>query len=130
MQAGRILFFSLALVSLSCTVPKDARQLKRATKDWRTSPAVLQGYGDSPFGGTIITLRKNEKFEMTATGFGMVWFEAGTWALKQDTIKLSFVDSKQTITKTARVYLDRHMLFIQHEDSKVKLRVMLNKLVE
>ena len=79
----------------------------------------------------MLTLRENKKFEMTSSGFFMVWYEAGTWVIKQDSIKLSFVDHQQHITKTESIYLDRQksVLVFQDTDSTgLRLRVVFNKL--
>lgn len=131
MHINRIVFLSLAVLTVACTVPKDARLLKRATKDWRESPVLLSGYSDSPFGSTMLTLRENATFERTSSIFGMNLYEAGVWAMRQDTIILSFVDGKLQQTKTESAYLNRqkYRLFFSGDTSSVfGMKVMVNKL--
>jgi hypothetical protein len=130
MQMNRIAFLSLAILAVACTVPKDARMLKRTTREWRESPVLLSGYSDSPLGSTMLTLRENATFERTSSIFGMNLYEAGVWAMRQDTIILSFVDGKLQQTKTEGVYLNRekYRLFFNGDTSGFGMRVMMNKL--
>ena len=121
------------LLTLSCTVPKDARILKRATRDWRKSETVLWAYNDSPFGSTTLTLRDNHKFELTSSGFFMVWFKSGAWKYGQDTIKLSFVDKEMKEVKAQSVYIDRkkdRLYFRNADTTELDLRLLLNKINE
>jgi hypothetical protein len=39
----------LCATLVTCTLPKEARVLKKTTKEWRTSPIVLAAYADTPF---------------------------------------------------------------------------------
>lgn len=124
-------FIFLSIILFSCTVPKDARQLKKATKDWRKSEKILWAYSDSPLGSTTLILRHNNKFELTSSGFFMLWFEAGIWSYKQDTITLSYVNKNQEVNKTQNLYLNskNYKLYFQNKDSvELTLRIILNKL--
>lgn len=128
----KILFISLLLIGMySCITPKDARVLKKNTKEWRDSPAVLKAYLDSPFAASFLTLRKNNKFERISSGM-IQSFHAGSWTLSQDTIKLFYVDSKQTIVEKQNVLIDRKTstLIFEGDSSTVytRLKIMFNDL--
>lgn len=132
---NKLLFVSVTFIflGLSCTVPKDARLLKKATKDWRKSAVILWAYGDSPFGSTTLTLRDNYKFELTSSGFFRFWFEAGTWTHKEDTIKLSYVDKELKEIKIANAYISRkkHRLYFGSADTtQMGLKLHVNKIPE
>ncbi len=96
----------LALTCGSCIIGKDSRALKRTTKEWRQSPAVIDGYFDTPFAGVFLTLRKNGKFEHTSSGM-FKGFDAGTWTRNQDTLRLTYVNSKLEPVKVVQVIIDR-----------------------
>jgi hypothetical protein len=68
---------------------------------------------------------------MISSGFGASWFEAGNWTMRQDTITLSFVDSRQQVIKTDSMYLDRKksiLIFQKGEATGMGMRLMMNKL--
>ncbi|ABG59806.1 hypothetical protein [Cytophaga hutchinsonii] len=109
MKKNSILFITLAFLSgtFACITPKEAQQLKKATADWRESPAVLEAYADGPFSGTFLILRENTKFEHTSSGM-LQSFEAGSWNRNHDTINLYYVNSAQQIKQHQKVYIDRN----------------------
>jgi hypothetical protein len=115
----------------SCTISKDARSLKRTTKEWRYSKIILQAWADTPFAGIFLTLRDNGKFEHTSSGL-MQSFEAGTWTNSQDTLKLIYVDSKQHMIRRQNVVIDRQTstLLVEGDSSPVqmRLRIMQNEI--
>lgn len=125
------LFSFVSLIFLSCTVPKEARLLKKSTRAWRTSAEVLHAWQDSPFGGTFLTLRENSKFEKISSGFGMEWFEAGDWKKNGDTVSLVFVNLQQSPVRTEKFYIHRKTstLIFSEKDSAVynRLRVVFEK---
>jgi len=121
----------LILVACACITPKEARILKKNTKDWRESPVVFKGYSDSPLAATFLILRENKKFEYTSSGM-VQSFEAGTWTNNQDTINLSYVDQTQKVKRTQEFYIDRKTstLIFEGDTSPVymRLRVVVNDL--
>jgi hypothetical protein len=129
----KILVFLIVFSGLmrSCITPKDARILKRTTKDWRESREVFHAYADTPFSGIFLILRENGKFEYTSSGL-MESFQAGEWAINQDTIKLSFVNSQQITTNKQSVFFDRANSKLVFEGEKTseltRWRIMKNKL--
>ncbi len=128
----KILFIPVLLIGInSCITPKDARVLKKTTKEWRDSPVVLEAYSDSPFSASFLTLRKNNKFERISSGM-IQSFHAGSWTMNQDTIKLSYVDSKQTIVERQNVLIDRTTSTLIFEGDSVpeymRLKIMFNDL--
>lgn len=125
---------SLALLLIlpgACTIPKDARILKRTTKEWRESKIVLDAWADTPLSGVFLTLRRNGKFEHTSSGL-MKSFEAGRWTTIQDTIILVYVDSKLNTTRNQKVTIDRQTSTLLFEgDStpvQMRLRIMRNEI--
>ena len=129
---SKILFISALLIGLhSCITPKDARVLKKNTKEWRDSPAVLEAYSDSPFAASFLTLRKNSKFERISSGM-IQSFHAGSWTINQDTIKLFYMDSKQTIVEKQNVLIDRKTSTLIFEGDSLpvysRLKIMFNDL--
>lgn len=130
--ASKIFFISVLLIGMhSCITPKDARVLKKNTKEWRDAPAVLEAYSDSPFSASFLTLRKNNKFERVSSGI-IQSFHAGSWTINQDTIKLSYVDSKHTIVEKQYVLIDRKTSTLIFEGDSIpeymRLKIMLNDL--
>jgi hypothetical protein len=125
------IFILLCVLINSCTIPKDARTLKRTTKEWRESPIVMDAWADTPFYGIFLTLRENKKFEHTTSGL-MGSFEAGTWTNSQDTIRLLYLDSKQNTVRNQNVIIDRQTstLIFEGDSASVqmRLRIMTNKL--
>lgn len=111
----RNLLIPISFIGLmsSCIVGKDARILKKTTKEWRESPVVLHGYLDTPMAGVFLTLRENGKFEYETSGM-LASFSAGTWIRSGDTLHLNYLDSKQNITETSDFIMER-------ETSKLKL---------
>ena len=97
MNIRLILVFIWLFGMFSCTIPKEARLLKKTTEDWRKSPVVLEAYADSPLSGRFLTLRDNGKFEHTSSGL-LRSFQAGIWTSNQDTINLSYIDNNQKET--------------------------------
>lgn len=122
---------AVAVFINSCTTPKDARTLKRATKEWRQSPIVMHAWADTPLSGVFLTLRENKKFEHTSSGL-VQSFEAGTWTNSHDTIRLVYLDSKQSTIRNQNVIIDRQTSTLIFEgDStpvRMRLRIMTNKL--
>lgn len=125
------IFILLYTLINSCTIPKDARVLKRTTTDWRDSPIVLDAWADTPLSGIFLTLRENKKFERTSSGL-IQSFEAGIWMNSRDTIKLVYIDSKQNTKRNQNVLIDRKTSTLIFEgDStpvQMRLRIMINKL--
>jgi|GEM_PF-1442245 len=125
----------LALLCLmgmvSCIIPKEARILKRETKDWRESSVVLEAYADSPLSSSFLKLRENGKFEHTSSGL-LKYFEAGTWINNQDSLILSYLDNKQSLTREQKVKIDRQKstLIFEGDTTRVqmRLRIMVNKI--
>jgi hypothetical protein len=115
----------------SCTIPKDARILKRATNEWRDSKIVLHAWADTPFNGIFLTLRDNGKFEYYSSGL-IQSFEAGSWTNSQDTLRLVYVDSRQNSVEKKNVLIDRQTSTLLFEgDStpiQMRLRIMLNEI--
>ena len=127
-----VFFVSILLIGInSCITPKEARQLKKSTKDWRESPAILSAYADSPLAGTFLTLRENKKFEHTSSGMFRT-FEAGTWTCKNDTINLYYVDNTIQFNKTQRVFINRKTSTLIFENdtafTPIRFRIMINTL--
>lgn len=126
-----ITFICFLTLFESCTISKDARSLKRTTKEWRYSKIILQAWADTPFAGIFLTLRDNGKFEHTSSGL-MQSFEAGTWTNSQDTLKLIYVDSKQHMIRRQNVVIDRQTstLLVEGDSSPVqmRLRIMQNEI--
>jgi hypothetical protein len=124
-------FVCLLILFESCTIPKDARILKRTTKEWRDSKIVLHAWADTPFSGIFLTLRDNGKFEHTSSGL-IQSFEAGTWTNSQDTLRLAYIDSKQHSIRNQKVTIDRPTLTLIFEgDStpvQMRLRIMQNEM--
>ena len=121
-------FVCLLILFESCTVTKDARILKRTTKEWRDSEIVLDAWADTPFSGIFLTLRNNGKFEHTSSGL-IKSFEAGTWTNSQDTIRLVYVDSKQNATRNQKVLIDRQTstLIFEGDSTPVQMRLRILK---
>ena len=126
-----ITFICFLTLFESCTISKDARSLKRTTKEWRYSKIILHAWADTPFAGIFLTLRDNGKFEHTSSGL-MQSFEAGTWTNSQDTLKLIYVDSKQHMIRRQNVVIDRQTstLLVEGDSSPVqmRLRIMQNEI--
>lgn len=124
-------FICFLILFESCTIPKDARILKRTTKEWRDSKIVLHAWADTPFSGIFLTLRDNGKFEHTSSGL-MQSFEAGTWTNSKDTLRLVYVDSKQNSVSKQNVLIDRQTSTLLFEgDStpvQMRLRIMSNEI--
>lgn len=118
MNGGTLQLFLFTIGILSCTVPKEARVLKRTTKDWRSAPVVLQGYRDTPFAGVLLTLRNNGKFEHTSSGM-LKGFEAGAWTSRGDTIDLNYIDAQQKMQRLQRAIIDRKTMTLDFLDEKV-----------
>ena len=127
----KILFLCCVLGLFSCTIPKEARQLKNTTKHWRESPIVLSSWADSPFSGSFLTLRENGKFEHHSDGM-IRSFSAGNWTQNQDTIALVYVDISQKTIKTQRVYVDKEtstLVFVGIDTPVfMRLRILTNRL--
>jgi hypothetical protein len=125
------IFLLLCVLIDSCTTPKDARILKRTTKEWRESKIVLHAWADTPFSGIFLTLRNNGKFEHIASGL-IQSFEAGTWTNSHDTIRLVYLDSKQSTKWNQNVLIDRQTSTLVFEgDStpvQMRLRIRTNNL--
>ena len=115
----------------SCTIPKEARLLKKTTEDWRKSPVVLEAYADSPLSGRFLTLRDNGKFEHTSSGL-LRSFQAGIWTSNQDTINLSYIDNNQKETNMQKVYIDKKASRLIFEGDTTpamfRLRILINNL--
>ena len=131
LKASIVNYALLCIVMNSCIIPKDARVLKRTTREWRESQTVLHAWADTPFSGIFLTLRANGKFEHTSSGLFQS-FEAGRWTNYRDTIALEYLDSKQKIIRTQNVTVDRHSstLIFENDSTPVqfRLRVMKNKI--
>lgn len=129
MTKTTILILICLLGITSCIIPKESRILKKNTKDWRISSIVLEGYADSPLSGTFLTLRENGKFEHTSSGL-IKSFKAGNWTNNQDTITLSYVDEKQTLTNVQKVIIDKQTLIFDGNETPVQMRmkIIVNKL--
>ncbi len=129
----KVFFIIIILTALihSCITPKDARILKRTTKDWRESPQVFHAYMDTPFSGIFLILRENGKFEYTSSGM-VASFQAGIWTMNQDTICLNYVNSAQITIDKQNVFFDRansKLIFEGDEASDfARWRIMQNKL--
>lgn len=127
----RILTLGLIFIMNSCTIPKDARILKRTTKEWRESTILMNAWEDTPYSGIFLTLRENKKFEHTSSGL-IQSFEAGTWTTSHDTIRLTYLDSKQNAVRTQNVLIDKkNSTLIFEGDStpvQMRLRILTNKL--
>ena len=128
MKKADILVAVCILGLSSCTLPKESRLLKKNTKDWRSSTLVLQGYADSPFSGTFLTLRENGKFEHLSSGLFQS-YQAGNWTYRQDTITLFYVDEKQTFRKSQTVIMDKKSarLLFESANTLMPMRIVLNK---
>lgn len=131
MKSSIVILIVLLILLDSCTIPKDARILKRETKEWRKSQIVLHAWVDTPLSGIFFTLRENGKFEYTSSGL-IKSFEAGSWTNYKDTIKLVYVDSKQNIIKNKNVIIDRQTSTLAFENDSTpvqfRLRIMTNKI--
>jgi hypothetical protein len=125
------IFILLCVLLNSCTIPKEARTLKRTTKEWRESPTVMHAWADTPFSGIFLTLRDNGKFEHTSSGL-LQSFEAGTWTNSQDTIRLVYLDNKQSAIRNEKVRIDRptSTLIFEGDSTPVqmRLRIVSNKI--
>ncbi len=66
----------------------------------------MTGYQDTPFAGVFLTLRTNGKFEHTSSGI-FKSFDAGTWTRSQDTLRLTYVNSKLEPVNVMRVFIDK-----------------------
>jgi hypothetical protein len=129
MKKAEILIAMCILGLSSCTLPKESRLLKKNTKDWRSSSIVLQGYADSPFSGTFLTLRENGKFEHLSSGLFQS-YQAGNWTYRQDTITLFYVDEKQTFRKRQTVIMDKKSarLLFESENTLLPMRIITSKI--
>lgn len=132
MKLNPVLFILTCLLGIcACITPKEARQLKKNTPDWRKSPVVLEAYADSPFAGIFLIFRENKKFEHTSSGM-LQTFEAGSWTINQDTIHMYYVDYKEQIKETKKVYIDRTTATLIFESDTLaiptRLRILLNEL--
>ena len=121
-------FVLLLILIESCTTPKDARILKRTTKEWRDSEVVLHAWADNPFSGIFLTLRNNGKFEHISSGL-IKSFEAGTWTNSQDTIRLVYVDSQQNSIRNQKVKIDKQTstLIFEGDSTPVQMRLRIMK---
>jgi hypothetical protein len=100
-------FFLLALAAMnSCAIPNEARVLMKTTKEWRDSPVELDAYADTPFSGTFLRLRRNGKFEHTSSGL-LRSFEAGTWSISNDTLRLVYFDSDRNVIRKQNVLIEK-----------------------
>lgn len=106
MNRPSLFFFFIAVFMVACTVPKESRTLKRATKELRNSPVVLEGYLDTPFAGVFLILRENGTFEHTTSGL-LRTFQAGNWNRTGDSISLSYLDIKKEVMETRMVIVDQ-----------------------
>jgi hypothetical protein len=124
-------YILLCILMTSCTIPKDARVLKRTTKEWRKSQIVLHAWADTPLSGTFLTLRDNGKFEHTSSG-PFQSFEAGNWANSQNTIKLEYLDSKQKVVRNQNVTVDRQTSTLLFEGDStpvhMRLKIRINRI--
>ena len=123
----RILIVSCFLTLFeSCTIPREARNLKKTTKEWRDSPIVLNAWADTPFSGIFLTLRENGKFEHTSSGI-MQSFEAGKWTNSQDTLLLVYVNSRQELVRQQNVFIDKQTstLLFEGDSSPVQMRLRI-----
>ena len=115
----------------ACTIPKESRVLKRTTKGWRTSQIVLHAWADTPFSGVFFNLRANGKFEYFTSGL-LQSFEAGKWTKTQDTIKLEYLDSKQSIVRINTIVIDKQTSTLKFDNDstpvQMRLKVMSNAL--
>jgi len=132
MKTASIMYVFLCILINSCITPKDARVLKRTTKEWRESKIVLEAWADTPFSGIFLTLRENGKFEHTSSGL-VGSFHAGRWANSRDTIRLEYLDSKQNILRNENVTIDKQTSTLLFEgDStpvQMRLRIMINEII-
>ncbi len=119
-----IVLSSILVLMSSCIIGKDARILKKTTKEWRESPLALSAYQDAPMAGVFLYLRENGKFEHTSEFSGIRSFSAGNWAINGDTIQLTYFDSKQNIINQENVLLDREklQLFFLKDSSSFPMR--------
>lgn len=110
----------------SCIISKDARILKKTTKEWRNSKIVLHAWADNPLSGVFLTLRENGKFEQTSSGL-VQSFEAGTWINSQDTLKLVYLDSRQNLVRKQSVLIDRQKstLLFERDSTAVQMRLKI-----
>lgn len=131
MKMSSIILIFIYVLFNSCTTPKDARELKKTTKEWRDSPISMYAWADTPFSGIFLVLRENGKFEHTSSGI-IKSFEAGTWTFSQDTIKLVYLDCKQTLKKNQNLVIDRSSSTLQFEGESIqimfRLRIMFSNL--
>lgn len=115
----------------SCIIPKEARELKRSTKEWRNSPVVFEAYGDTPFSGIFITLHENGKFEHTSSGM-LKSFECGSWTVNENTIELNYLGKNLEVIRKEKYLIDKNTNRLFHESQKdsifLGLRIMINKL--
>lgn len=128
MTKRSLVFVSLFILLQACTLPKDARVLKRATKEWRDSDTVLRAWADSPFSGVFLTLRDNGKFEHASSGL-IRSYEAGTWTNMQDTIRLVYLDSRRQEIKKQTMIIDRQTstLMCEGDSTPVQMRLKIIK---
>ncbi len=122
----------LSSICGGCIIGKDSRALKRTTKEWRRSPKLITGYQDTPFAGVFLTLRANGKFEHTSSGI-FKGFDAGTWTRSQDTLRLTYVNSKIEPVNVMRVFIDKsiyRLFFLDDSLSHPQLRMRVTLLQE
>ncbi len=121
-----LIFVTLCILCNSCIIPKNARILKRTTKTWSKSPLIIEAYIDSPFSGVSLTLRNNGKFNHRSFGLFQS-FSAGTWTFSQDTIRLTYLDSKLKPVKNKNVIIDRltSTLIFEGESTPIQMRMKI-----
>ena len=119
----------IVILLTSCIIPKDARILKRTTREWRDSDIMFHAWVDSPLSAGFLKLRENGKFEHTSSGL-IQSFNAGTWSHSQDTISLIYVDSRQNTTDTKIVTINRKTstLVFLGDSILLPMRIMTNKI--
>ncbi|MFT6746487.1 MAG: hypothetical protein ACJAZ2_000828 [Glaciecola sp.] len=126
-----ILILLCSVAMASCIIPKEARQLKKDTKEWRESLVLLHAYADSPFSGAVLTLRENGKLEHTSSGL-LKSFSAGEWTNKQDTVELSYLDNNHNVTHLRKVFIDKKTSTLKFDRDSTsvffRLRIMTNQL--
>ncbi len=91
----------------ACTVPREARLLKRGTVHWREADAVATAYLDGGMMGSVLTLRENGKFEMVHEMGGIHRFGAGNWAFRGDTLQLFYMNLRDSIVELDTLYMNR-----------------------
>lgn len=130
MKISTVIYTLLSIAVSACTIPKEARIMKRTTKEWRKSQIILHAWADTPFYGVFLNLRSNGKFEYFTSGL-LQSFEAGKWTKVEDTIRLEYLDSKQNIVRTQMLMVDRQNSTLKFDkDStpvQIRLKVMTNE---